>query len=108
VQSSQRKGRNKKNGRMSNSKKPRRCERRTSKLLQEGQHRSKKNRSWDMVIERTSHPNPLAICGQSGPVIPSISQPPRGTVAINPGMRRTGLCAEGRRNWNEFLRGRMF
>jgi hypothetical protein len=41
VQSSQRKGRSKNNGSTINSNSPRRCDRRTSKLLQAGQHRSK-------------------------------------------------------------------
>jgi hypothetical protein len=41
VQSSQRKGRIKNTGRTSNSNNPRLCERRTSRLPQDGQHRSK-------------------------------------------------------------------
>jgi len=53
---------------MTISNSPRRCERRTSKLLQLGQHRNIKNRSWDMVVGRTWHPNPVPIGGQSRPV----------------------------------------
>jgi len=57
---------------MSNPKSPRQCEQRKSKLLQEGQQHRKKNRSWEMAIGWSWHPNPLSIRGQSATLIPFI------------------------------------